>query len=100
MIHLSLLNQINIEINFPLLANPVLLIRKYIGTFLKYSLVCAHNKEKRLKLLIIGHNPSEHAWKSGNMYSNPTNRMWKILTGTFAPEISKVSKSEKGAIME
>ena len=34
-------------------------------------------------MLIIGHNPSDHAWKNGNMYSNPTNRMWKILTGTF-----------------
>ena len=47
------------------------------------SRVCRHHPEKRLKLLIIGHNPSEHAWKSGNMYSNPTNRMWKILTGTL-----------------
>lgn len=47
------------------------------------SVVCTHNPEKQLDLLIIGHNPSEHAWKSGNMYSNPTNRMWKILTGTL-----------------
>ena len=47
------------------------------------SLVCPHNQEKRLRMLIIGHNPSDHAWKNGNMYSNPTNRMWKILTGTF-----------------
>ncbi|KAK8794252.1 hypothetical protein WA171_003376, partial [Blastocystis sp. BT1] len=46
--------------------------------------VCTHNPEKQLDLLIIGHNPSEHAWKSGNMYSNPTNRMWKILTGTLS----------------
>lgn len=25
------------------------------------------------------------------MYSNPTNRMWKVLTGNFAPETSQVS---------
>ena len=48
------------------------------------SKVCTHNPEKQLDLLIIGHNPSEHAWKSGNMYSNPTNGMWKILTGTLS----------------
>ena len=49
------------------------------------SAVCRHNAEVRLDMLVIGHNPSEHAWKSGNMYSNPTNRMWKILTGTLDP---------------
>ena len=25
------------------------------------------------------------------MYSNPTNRMWKVLTGNFAPETSQIS---------
>ncbi|OAO16932.1 hypothetical protein AV274_1376 [Blastocystis sp. ATCC 50177/Nand II] len=55
--------------------------------------VCPHNGEGRLKLLIVGLNPSEHAWKSGNMYSNPTNRMWKILTGTLLP-----SPESKGII--
>lgn len=54
------------------------------------SMICKHNQEKQLKLLIIGHNPSDHAWKSGNMYSNPTNRMWKLLTGSFQPESSSV----------
>lgn len=27
-----------------------------------------------LRLIIVGHNPSEHAWKSGHYYSNPSNR--------------------------
>lgn len=27
----------------------------------------------------IGHNPSEHAWHTGHYYSNPSNRMWRIL---------------------
>ncbi|KAK3250451.1 hypothetical protein CYMTET_40180 [Cymbomonas tetramitiformis] len=40
---------------------------------------CTHHPERRLRLLFIGHNPSEHAWASGNFYSNPTNRMWKLL---------------------
>lgn len=32
-----------------------------------------------LRLLIVGHNPSAHAWRTGHYYSNPSNRMWKIL---------------------
>jgi len=42
---------------------------------------CKHYDEKKLKLLLIGHNPSDHAWKSGFFYSNPSNRMWKLLRG-------------------
>ncbi|KAK8791864.1 hypothetical protein WA158_005241 [Blastocystis sp. Blastoise] len=49
----------------------------------KKSCICHHIKEDRLVLLIIGHNPSDHAWQSGNMYSHPSNRMWKLLTGNF-----------------
>jgi TDG/mug DNA glycosylase family protein len=44
---------------------------------------CIHYEEKRLRLLIVGHNPSSHAWSSGFSYSNPSNRMWKLLTGDF-----------------
>lgn len=40
-----------------------------------------------LRLIIVGHNPSEHAWSSGHYYSNPSNRMWSILIVTgIAPE--------------
>ncbi|KAG6949474.1 hypothetical protein JG687_00014838 [Phytophthora cactorum] len=46
---------------------------------------CVHYPEHRLRLLIVGHNPSDHAWKTGYSYSNPTNRMWMLLTGTLSP---------------
>ncbi|KAF4037846.1 hypothetical protein GN244_ATG10066 [Phytophthora infestans] len=46
---------------------------------------CLHHPERRLRLLIVGHNPSDHAWKTGYSYSNPTNRMWMLLTGTLSP---------------
>jgi len=26
-----------------------------------------------LRMIIVGHNPSEHAWSSGHYYSNPGN---------------------------
>mmetsp|Transcript_15363 Transcript_15363/g.46373 ORF Transcript_15363/g.46373 Transcript_15363/m.46373 type:complete len:342 (+) Transcript_15363:122-1147(+) len=35
-----------------------------------------------LRLILVGHNPSAHAWKSGHYYSNPSNWMWKLLCGT------------------
>ncbi|KXZ56817.1 hypothetical protein GPECTOR_1g736 [Gonium pectorale] len=35
-----------------------------------------------LRLVIVGHNPSEHAWQSGHYYSNPSNLMWRILIST------------------
>jgi hypothetical protein len=46
---------------------------------------CEHYPERRLRLLIVGHNPSDHAWKTGYSYSNPTNRMWMLLAGTLSP---------------
>ena len=40
-----------------------------------------------LRLLVVGHNPSAHAWQTGHYYSNPSNRMWKILPESgVAPE--------------
>ncbi|KAH7492232.1 uncharacterized protein KRP23_1144 [Phytophthora ramorum] len=48
---------------------------------------CMHYPEHRLRLLIVGHNPSDHAWKTGYSYSNPTNRMWMLLTGTLSPHL-------------
>lgn len=40
---------------------------------------CSHHSERPLRLLLVGHNPSDHAWGSGFAYSNPSNRMWKVL---------------------
>ena len=37
--------------------------------------VCTHYPVHRLRLLLVGHNPSIHAWGSGFPYSNPTNNM-------------------------
>lgn len=38
--------------------------------------------EGPLRLLLVGHNPSAHAWSSGHYYSNPSNRMWPLLTSS------------------
>lgn len=35
--------------------------------------------ERRLRLLLVGHNPSQVAWSGGHFYGNPTNRMWSLL---------------------
>ncbi|CAN0126415.1 unnamed protein product [Ascophyllum nodosum] len=32
-----------------------------------------------LRLIVVGHNPSEKAWELGHYYANPSNRMWKLL---------------------
>jgi len=40
---------------------------------------CCHSSEEPLRLLIIGYNPSEHAWQSGFSYSNPSNMFWTLL---------------------
>jgi hypothetical protein len=45
--------------------------------------VCGHYPELPLNLLLVGHNPSLHAFASGYFYSNPTNNMWPLLTGAF-----------------
>ena len=33
-----------------------------------------------LRLIVVGHNPSEKAWELGHYYANPSNRMWKLLS--------------------
>ncbi|KAI9921276.1 hypothetical protein PsorP6_000699 [Peronosclerospora sorghi] len=44
-----------------------------------------HYPEHRLRLLLAGHNSFDHAWQTGYSYSNPTNRMWMLLTGSLPP---------------
>jgi TDG/mug DNA glycosylase family protein len=40
-----------------------------------------------LRLIIVGHNPSEVSFHRGHFYANPTNWMWRILRETaIAPE--------------
>lgn len=39
------------------------------------------NPERPLRLVLVGHNPSAAAWKSHHYYANPSNRMWKLLSG-------------------
>ena len=36
-------------------------------------------KEKRLKLLIVGHNPSHQSYSKGHYYANPVNRFWSLM---------------------
>ncbi|EFJ51932.1 hypothetical protein VOLCADRAFT_116135 [Volvox carteri f. nagariensis] len=38
--------------------------------------------DQPLRLIIVGHNPSAHAWQSGHYYSNPSNHMWRLLVAT------------------
>lgn len=40
---------------------------------------CTHTRERPLRLLVCGHNPSDHSWDSGWSYSNPSNNFWKLL---------------------
>uniref|UniRef100_A0A7S4B467 Uracil-DNA glycosylase-like domain-containing protein n=1 Tax=Chrysotila carterae TaxID=13221 RepID=A0A7S4B467_CHRCT len=42
-------------------------------------ILCNMNAEVPLRCLLVGHNPSDHAWASGTGYSNPSNRFWKLL---------------------
>lgn len=36
--------------------------------------------ELPLRLLLVGHNPSEHSWVSGHYFSQPSNNFWKLIT--------------------
>ena len=48
---------------------------------------CAHTRERALRLLVCGHNPSDHSWMSGFSYSNPSNNFWRLLvTGEIIPK--------------
>ncbi|EFN55236.1 hypothetical protein CHLNCDRAFT_134530 [Chlorella variabilis] len=50
-----------------------------------------------LRLVIVGHNPSEHAWASSHFYSNPTNWFWRILRDTgIAPPAAISGAADDG----
>eukprot|EP01036_Dinobryon_divergens_P026111 gene26111-34719_t len=53
------------------------------GTNQKYGLedlfFSPFQLENVLRLLIVGHNPSEKSWQRGHYYANPANRMWNLL---------------------
>lgn len=58
-------------------------------------LPCPHFAERPLRLLLIGHNPSTHAWTSGYPYSNPTNRFWKLMSAArLVPDIFKAADAD------
>jgi hypothetical protein len=40
---------------------------------------CPHFAEEQLRLLILGHNPSDRSWAAGVAYGNPSNRFWPLL---------------------
>ena len=42
-----------------------------------------------LRLLLVGHNPSEHSWHSGHYFSQPSNNFWKLVTesGLLGPDV-------------
>lgn len=44
------------------------------------ELYCTEGKRERpLRVLFVGHNPSMAAWKMGHYYANPSNRFWHLL---------------------
>jgi len=45
----------------------------------KRGIHCSHYDEKPLKLLLLGHNPSQKTWEVGVAYGNPSNRFWTLL---------------------
>ena len=47
---------------------------------------CDHFSEGPLRLLLVGHNPSEHSWRTGWAYSNPSNAFWKLMCGAVLRE--------------
>eukprot|EP00775_Hariotina_reticulata_P010204 gene10204-10365_t len=56
-----------------------------------------------LRLVLVGHNPSEYAWHTGHVYANPSNRFWPIMIstgiappGTTVPEADDTMPTEAG----
>ena len=58
---------------------------------------CLHHAETRLRCLLIGHNPSTHAWASGLPYSNPTNRFWKLCAAAGVVPLSFTAQDADSA---
>ncbi|KAI8102056.1 hypothetical protein M9434_007115 [Picochlorum sp. BPE23] len=52
-----------------------------------------------LRLLIVGHNPSEASWNRGHYYANPNNWMWRILQETAIVDTDTVMSCEQDVQM-
>eukprot|EP00397_Hematodinium_sp_SG-2012_P050827 GEMP01059269.1.p1 GENE.GEMP01059269.1~~GEMP01059269.1.p1 ORF type:complete len:349 (+),score=78.92 GEMP01059269.1:53-1099(+) len=46
---------------------------------------CYHFDERPLKLLFLGHNPSDMTWEKGFAYANPSNRFWGLVRNHILP---------------
>ena len=54
----------------------------------------AGQRERPLRLLLVGHNPSDHSHISGTSYSNPSNRFWPTMRAAgFFPNNWRASES-------
>lgn len=62
---------------------------------------CPHCPELPLRLLLLGHNPSELAFRTGYAYGNPSNAMMRLLRGNKPrsplPETGVGDTAAKGA---
>ncbi|KAL4428494.1 hypothetical protein ABPG75_002583 [Micractinium tetrahymenae] len=47
-----------------------------------------------LRLVIVGHNPSQVAWDKGHFYANPSNWMWRILRDTGLAPATQIRGAE------
>jgi thymine-DNA glycosylase len=52
------------------------------GGFLGELYSTVGRRERPLRVLFVGHNPSEAAWKAGHYFANPSNRFWHLLRET------------------
>jgi G:T/U-mismatch repair DNA glycosylase len=66
-----------IEVKAPTKPSLTPVIRKPAGLAELYK--SPNQKENILKLIIVGHNPSEQSFTKGHYYANPVNRMWPLL---------------------
>jgi G:T/U-mismatch repair DNA glycosylase/Sec-independent protein translocase protein TatA len=65
------------EVKAPTKPSLTPIIRKPAGLGELYK--SPNQKENILKLIIVGHNPSEQSFTKGHYYANPVNRMWPLL---------------------
>ena len=52
-----------------------------------------------LRFILVGHNPSDAAWRMGHFYDNPNNWMWRILRDTGVAPPSLIRSAEDDHLM-
>ncbi len=72
-------------------------LQSVCGACVAGEVPCPHRPELPLRLILLGHNPSERSFRDGYGYANPSNAMMRLLRGQGTARHAQVAPGTPSA---